>query len=121
MDEDLDDFGMHTDTGLPPTEGDVVPRVTSLEDFELCRAVRERGKMTGEFHVVEANDAELNLSGLSGWEVLFVQFRDKKSGEWKLHLLRNVVRHCRILLTHCIPISSCNTHVTHSTVLSRIL
>ncbi|KXN89505.1 hypothetical protein AN958_05667 [Leucoagaricus sp. SymC.cos] len=69
-----------TYTGLPPTEADVVPRVTSLEDFELCRAVKEKGKMTGEFVVIETDDLELKLSGLSGWEVLFVQFRDKKSG-----------------------------------------
>lgn len=80
MDEDFE-FMSPKDTGLPRTEEDVVPRVTSLEDFELCRAIKEKGKMTGEFQVVEANEMELKMSGLSGWEVLFVQFRDKKSGE----------------------------------------
>ncbi|KAF9450158.1 hypothetical protein P691DRAFT_798516 [Macrolepiota fuliginosa MF-IS2] len=79
MDEDMD-ISSYDTSGLPPAPEDVVPRVASLEDFELCRAVKEKGRMTGEFHVVEANDVELKLSGLSGWEVLFVQFRDKKSG-----------------------------------------
>ncbi|KAJ3576243.1 hypothetical protein NP233_g576 [Leucocoprinus birnbaumii] len=64
MEEDIDEFAMLTDTGLPPTEADVVPRLTSLEDFELCKAIKEKGKMTGEFQVVEANDVELKLSGL---------------------------------------------------------
>jgi hypothetical protein len=81
MDEDFNDFNLRMDTGLPPNVEDVVPRVSSLEDFELCRAIKEKGKMTGEFHAIKANDVELKLSGLSGWEVLFVQFRDKKSGE----------------------------------------
>ncbi|XP_006456686.1 hypothetical protein AGABI2DRAFT_154190 [Agaricus bisporus var. bisporus H97] len=79
MDEDFD-FTLPKDTGLPKTEEDVVPRVSSLQDFELCKAVKEKGKMTGEFQVLEANDMELKMSGLSGWEVLFVQFRNKKSG-----------------------------------------
>lgn len=82
MDEDFDFNTLPMDTGLPKTEEDVVPRVTSLQDFELCKAVKEKGKTTGEFQVLEANDMELKMSGLSGWEVLFVQFRDKKSGEW---------------------------------------
>jgi hypothetical protein len=82
MDEDFDFNILPADTGLPKTEEDVVPRVASLQDFELCRAVKEKGKMTGEFQVLEAGDVELKMSGLSGWEVLFVQFRDKKSGEW---------------------------------------
>lgn len=84
MDEE---FSPHVNTGLPSTEADVVPHVMSLEDFELCRSIKEKGRMTGEFQVIDANNVELKLSGLSGWEVLFIQFRDKKSGELTIFLL----------------------------------
>lgn len=87
MDEDIDQLNVSYDTGLPRTSNDVVPHVTSLEDFELCCAVKDKNKMTGEFRVLEANDVELKSSGITGWEVLFVQFRDKKTGEffWNLY------------------------------------
>jgi len=81
MDEDIDEPIRYMDTGLPATEADVVPHVMSLEDFELCKSIKEKGRMTGEFRVIDANGTELKQSGLSGWEVLFIQFRDKKSGE----------------------------------------
>lgn len=83
MDEDIDEPSryIYMDTGLPASEADVVPRVMNLEDFELCKSTKEKGRMTGEFRVIDANGTELRLSGLSGWEVLFIQFRDKKSGE----------------------------------------
>ncbi len=81
MDEDMNQLNTNYDTGLPRTTDDVVLRVTGLEDFELCFAVKDKNKMTGEFRVLEANDVELKTSGITGWETLFVQFRDKKSGE----------------------------------------
>lgn len=80
MDEDIDEPIRYMDTGLPATEADVVPHVMSLEDFELCKSIKEKGRMTGEFRVIDANGTELKQSGLSGWEVLFIQFRDSKSG-----------------------------------------
>lgn len=108
MEEDFDEFNINHDTGLPLTPDDVVPRVTSLEDFELCRAVKDKGKMTGEFQVIDANDVELKMSGLSGWEVLFVQFRDKKSGEFllsdlglPLQILLNFVDLSLVFLSFC--------------------
>lgn len=81
MDEDIDEPSRYMDTGLPATEADVVPHVMSSEDFELCKSIKEKGRMTGELRVIDADGTELKLSGLSGWEVLFIQFRDKKSGE----------------------------------------
>lgn len=92
MDEDIDQLNVSYDTGLPQIIDDVVPCVTSLDDFELCCAVKDKNKMTGEFRVLEANDMELKSSGITGWETLFVQFRDKKSGELDIF-----VHDCQVL------------------------
>jgi len=53
--------------------------VESDDDFELCRASKERGKPTGVFEVLEPSML-LKESGLSGWETIFLQFRDGSSG-----------------------------------------
>lgn len=107
MDEDFD-FTLPKDTGLPKTEEDVVPRVSSLQDFELCKAVKEKGKMTGEFQVLEANDMELKMSGLSGWEVLFVQFRNKKSGEWICIGFEMILKVFCDIFIDCMTFAICN-------------
>ena len=54
--------------------------VESDGDFELCRALKERGKPTGGFEVLEPSML-LKDSGLSGWETVFLQFRDRSSGK----------------------------------------
>ncbi|KAH9948758.1 hypothetical protein B0H21DRAFT_212351 [Amylocystis lapponica] len=52
----------------------IVPKVTSVEDFELCRAVREKGRPTGQYEMLERNAQVKNV--LVNWENVFVQFKD---------------------------------------------
>ncbi|KAF5322930.1 hypothetical protein D9619_000257 [Psilocybe cf. subviscida] len=54
--------------------------VQTEEDFELCRAVKERGKPTGVYEVVDPSMV-LRNSGFTAWEVLYLQFRDRDTGE----------------------------------------
>ena len=54
--------------------------VESDHDFELCRALKERGKPSGVFEVLEPSML-LKDSGLSGWETIFLQFREGSSGK----------------------------------------
>jgi hypothetical protein len=54
--------------------------VESEDDFELCRALKERGKPTGTFEVLEPSKV-LKDSGLGGWEAIFLQIRDRSSGK----------------------------------------
>jgi hypothetical protein len=54
--------------------------VESDDAFEICRASKERGKPTGVFEVLEPSML-LKDSGLSGWETIFLQFRDGSSGK----------------------------------------
>lgn len=61
---------------MEPPEFDV----ESEQDFELCRAVKEKGKPTGAFEVLDAS-ITLRDAGLSGWETLFLQFRDRATGK----------------------------------------
>ncbi|KAJ7639541.1 hypothetical protein FB45DRAFT_905957 [Roridomyces roridus] len=53
-----------------------VPRVTSADDFELCKAVKERGKLKGEFTVLDEHKLSIRDAGVANWEPLFIQFRD---------------------------------------------
>lgn len=54
--------------------------IDTVEDFELCRAKRERGKPTGEYDLL-APTKTLRESGLLGWEAIFLQARDKETGK----------------------------------------
>ncbi|KAF8450262.1 hypothetical protein L210DRAFT_3520165 [Boletus edulis BED1] len=60
-----------------------VPRIQSTEDFELCRAVKDKGKSNAASSVSTPVSYEiLNPSTpvkglLSNWEMLYVQFRDE--------------------------------------------
>ena len=54
--------------------------VESNDHFELCRALKERGKPTGVFEVLEPS-LLLKDSGMSGWETIFLQLRDGSSGK----------------------------------------
>ncbi|KAJ7129144.1 hypothetical protein C8R44DRAFT_71355 [Mycena epipterygia] len=58
-----------------------VPPVSAVADFELCKAVKERGKLTGEFQPLDNLKLSLKDAGVINWEPLFVQFRDPDSGE----------------------------------------
>lgn len=57
--------------------------IETVDDFELCRAVRNKGQFTGEFQVLDPTKMLLEL-GLGAWEALFLQPRDKNTGK---HLL----------------------------------
>ena len=55
-----------------------VPKVTDEEEFEISRAVKDKGKRTVQYQVLESS--ETVKSTLTNWEVVFLQFRDT-SGE----------------------------------------
>ncbi|KAH9938072.1 uncharacterized protein B0H18DRAFT_965369 [Fomitopsis serialis] len=56
------------------TQDWTVPTVTSVKDFELCRAIKERGRPTGQYVLLEGDMQVRNC--LTNWEVLYVQFKD---------------------------------------------
>lgn len=58
-----------------------VARPTKVHDFELCKAVKDRGKLTGEFQLLDELKLSLRDAGVANWEPLFVQFRDPDSGD----------------------------------------
>lgn len=55
--------------------------VLTVEDFELCRGVKEKGKLTGAFEALHPSKSLINC-GITGWETLFLQFRDRESGKF---------------------------------------
>lgn len=57
-----------------------VPKVTTEADFELSRGIKDKGKMTGEYELLDTSK-QVKDSKLSGWETLFIQFRDPSSGK----------------------------------------
>ena len=54
--------------------------VQTVDDFELCRAIKEKGVPTGDFQAI-AKSMSLGDSGISGWETLFLQFKDRQTGK----------------------------------------
>ncbi|KAL4247054.1 hypothetical protein ABKN59_001351 [Abortiporus biennis] len=55
-------------------EWDHIPQVKSIQDFELCRAVKERGRPTGEYEVLD--ESATVKSCLVNWQYVFIRFRD---------------------------------------------
>ncbi|KAJ7130983.1 hypothetical protein C8R46DRAFT_1141701 [Mycena filopes] len=60
---------------------DDVPRVSAARDFELCKAIKERGKLTGEYQLLSELTLSLRDAGVANWEPLFVRFRPPGSDE----------------------------------------
>ncbi|KAK7062267.1 hypothetical protein R3P38DRAFT_2834347 [Favolaschia claudopus] len=59
-----------------------VPVPSSISDFELCKGVRkDRGKLTGEFVLLEDTKQSVRDAGVANWEALFLRFRDAESGD----------------------------------------
>ena len=60
-----------------------VPRVQSMEDFELCRAIKDKGKSSAASSasasmLYETLKPSAPIKGLlSNWETLYVQFKDE--------------------------------------------
>ncbi|KAI5993662.1 hypothetical protein EDD15DRAFT_915169 [Pisolithus albus] len=55
-----------------------IPVVTSVDDFELCRAIRDRGRQSSAAPAYEVLDTDSPIRGLlNNWEELYVQFRDE--------------------------------------------
>ncbi|GLB34211.1 hypothetical protein LshimejAT787_0110950 [Lyophyllum shimeji] len=52
-----------------------IPKVETDNDFELCRAVKARGKPTGEYEVLETF-REIREYSLAAYDSLYLQFRD---------------------------------------------
>ena len=51
-----------------------VPDVEILDDFELARQVKEKGRPTGRYEQLETKSQLKNV--LANWDAVFVQFKD---------------------------------------------
>ncbi|KAI0774579.1 hypothetical protein C8Q74DRAFT_845936 [Fomes fomentarius] len=60
-----------------PSEWEV-PKVTSLDEFELAKAIKEKNRPTGRYEKLEGT-AQLK-SVVSNWEPIFIQFKDPNGG-----------------------------------------
>ena len=61
-----------------------MPNVTTGDEFEICRGIKDKGKLTGEYEVLDTTK-QIKDSSLANWEVLFLQFRDASSGEYSVY------------------------------------
>lgn len=55
-----------------------VPEISSVDEFEICREVKEKGRSTGKYELLEGKEIVRDV--LTPWEVVFVRYRDS-SGE----------------------------------------
>ncbi|KAE9407205.1 hypothetical protein BT96DRAFT_914802 [Gymnopus androsaceus JB14] len=52
-----------------------IPKVTVVDDFELCRLVK--AKQTKEYHILET-ESSIKALKLGVWETLYIQFKDSQ-------------------------------------------
>ena len=52
-----------------------MPQVASVDDFELCRAIKEKGRPTGQYEPISEKDTV--KQSVTNWERLFVQFKNE--------------------------------------------
>lgn len=64
-----------------------VPTVESVDDFELSRALREKGRPTGAYEVMQHKTFVRHC--LSAWEHIFIQFKDA-DGEYLAPSSQNI-------------------------------
>ena len=75
---------VEVDIGLPEVDPQwEVPQVTSVDDFELCKAVKERGRPTGQYEPLSP-DATVKQS-VPNWESLYIQFKNKQGTSRSRH------------------------------------
>ncbi|KAI0722644.1 hypothetical protein C8Q76DRAFT_793666 [Earliella scabrosa] len=60
-----------------PSEWEV-PKVTSTDDFELAKAVKEKGRPTGRYEKLDGGAQLKNV--VANWEPVFLQFKDPNGG-----------------------------------------
>ncbi|KAI0921217.1 hypothetical protein AcW2_006263 [Taiwanofungus camphoratus] len=72
----LDAPNPHAEFGMDVEEDPswTLPKIATLDDFELCRSIKEKGRPTGKYEVLEGDAVTRNA--LVNWEAVFVQFRD---------------------------------------------
>jgi len=52
-----------------------VPTVKTVDDFELCRAVKEKGKPTGNYELLDHESGRVK-DHLVNWDSVYIRFRD---------------------------------------------
>jgi len=85
---------------MDPPEFDV----QTVDDFELCRAIKQRGGLSGDYEILEAS-TKLGDCGITGWEILFLQFRDRESGEYIFSIKVSIQAIRAIVLGKLLPIA----------------
>ncbi|KAI0650425.1 hypothetical protein C8Q79DRAFT_385748 [Trametes meyenii] len=55
-----------------------LPKVSSLDDFELARTAKSQGRPAGQYEKLELN-AQLKTV-VANWDPIFVQFKDPNGG-----------------------------------------
>jgi len=56
-----------------------VPTIKTVDDFELCRAVKEKGRPTGNYELLDHESGTVK-DHLMNWDSVYIRFRDD-SGE----------------------------------------
>lgn len=74
-----------------------VPKVTSGDDFEICRAAKDKGKPTGEYELLDVT-RQVRDYGLGSWDTLYLQFRDPsgKHSSFNNTVVRRFIMHRKI-------------------------
>ena len=51
-----------------------MPEVNSVDEFEICREVKEKGRATGKYELLEGSESVKDA--IVPWEAVFIRYRD---------------------------------------------
>jgi hypothetical protein len=72
-----------------------VPTAKTVDDFELCRAMKEKGKATGDYELLDVSGRVKD--NLVSWDSVYIRFRDESGTSFTPQRERHYlnVRLCR--------------------------
>ena len=84
-----------------------VPTVKIVDDFELCRAMKEKGKPTGDYELLDHVSGRVK-DHLVNWDSVYIRFRDE-SGMSSMSFLplfttANPIRMCVLCIGDLQPV-----------------
>jgi hypothetical protein len=68
-----------------------IPKVKSENDFEVCRAIKDKGKATGAYEVMDVSK-QVREYNLASWDTLYLQFRNTATGKHFFPIIFSTIR-----------------------------
>ena len=86
-----------------------IPEVSGVDEFEICREIKDKGRGTGKYELLEKKEVVRDV--LTPWEVVFLRYRDS-AGE-------HTILPCRYHGPESVPFRTLATCRSHTCFIDR--